>query len=180
MRKKSAQVALCGVLAGLAAALMALGGILPAATYCAPLLASLVLIPAREECGAKAAVAAVCGGGAAEPVPLCGQGGGGAVSGAGLLPARAQGAGGGEARGRWSSCASWRCSTSRSARSMRCCCSCSCPRRSRAEFHETTRIMQLVLLAAGNLVFLLYDLVLRRLEPLYRVRLQPVLRKLFR
>ena len=55
MRKKSAQVALCGVLAGLAAALMALGGILPAATYCAPLLASLVLIPAREECGAKAA-----------------------------------------------------------------------------------------------------------------------------
>ena len=50
----------------------------------------------------------------------------------------------------------------------------------RAEFHETTRIMQLVLLAAGNLVFLLYDLVLRRLEPLYRVRLQPVLRKLFR
>ena len=50
----------------------------------------------------------------------------------------------------------------------------------RAEFRETARAMQLALLLAGNVVFLLYDLVLRRLEPLYRMRLQPVLRKLFR
>ena len=55
IRKATKRLALCGVLAGLCTALMCLGGILPGATYCAPLLASLVLIPAREECGAKPA-----------------------------------------------------------------------------------------------------------------------------
>ena len=51
MHGKSGPIALCGVLAALATALMLLGGIFPGATYCAPLLASLVLIPAQEECG---------------------------------------------------------------------------------------------------------------------------------
>ena len=55
MHGKSGPIALCGVLAALAAALMLLGGIFPGATYCAPLLASLVLIPAQEECGPRAA-----------------------------------------------------------------------------------------------------------------------------
>ena len=47
MHGKSGPIALCGVLAALATALMLLGGIFPGATYCAPLLASLVLIPAQ-------------------------------------------------------------------------------------------------------------------------------------
>ena len=55
MHGKSGPIALCGVLAALAAVLMLLGGIFPGATYCAPLLASLVLIPAQEECGPRAA-----------------------------------------------------------------------------------------------------------------------------
>ena len=55
MHGKSGPIALCGVLAALATALMLLGGIFPGATYCAPLLASLVLIPAQEECGPRAA-----------------------------------------------------------------------------------------------------------------------------
>ena len=39
MHGKSGPIALCGVLAALAAALMLLGGLFPGATYCAPLLA---------------------------------------------------------------------------------------------------------------------------------------------
>lgn len=178
MRKKSAQVALCGVLAGLAAALMALGGILPAATYCAPLLASLVLIPAREECGAKAAwllyVAAallslfLCADKEAAVLFLA----------LGYYPLVHKALEAVKPRAlvivcklalfNIAVCAVYALLFVLVSEALR------------AEFHETTRIMQLVLLAAGNLVFLLYDLVLRRLEPLYRVRLQPVLRKLFR
>lgn len=178
MRKKSAQVALCGVLAGLAASLMALGGILPAATYCAPLLASLVLIPAREECGAKAAwllyVAAallslfLCADKEAAVLFLA----------LGYYPLVHKALEAVKPRAlvvvcklalfNIAVCAVYALLFVLVSEALR------------AEFHETTRIMQLVLLTVGNLVFLLYDLVLRRLEPLYRVRLQPVLRKLFR
>lgn len=179
MRKKSAQVALCGVLAGLAAALMALGGILPAATYCAPLLASLVLIPAREECGAKAAwllyVAA-----ALLSLFLCADKEAAVLYVAlGYYPLVHKALEAVKPRALVVVC-------KLALFNIAVCAVYALllfvlvSEALRAEFHETTRIMQLVLLAAGNLVFLLYDLVLRRLEPLYRVRLQPVLRKLFR
>ena len=48
-------LALCGVLAALAAALLALGGILPGMVFCAPILAMGVLLPVLEELGPKAA-----------------------------------------------------------------------------------------------------------------------------
>lgn len=158
---------------------MALGGILPAATYCAPLLASLVLIPAREECGAKAAwllyVAAallslfLCADKEAAVLFLA----------LGYYPLVHKALEAVKPRALVIVC-------KLALFNIAVCAVYALllfvlvSEALRAEFHETTRIMQLVLLAAGNLVFLLYDLVLRRLEPLYRVRLQPVLRKLFR
>ena len=48
-------MALCGVLTALAAALLALGGLLPIATFCAPLLAMAVLLPVLEEYGPRMA-----------------------------------------------------------------------------------------------------------------------------
>lgn len=48
-------LALCGVLAALAAALLILGGILPGLVFCAPILAMAVLLPVLEELGPKAA-----------------------------------------------------------------------------------------------------------------------------
>ena len=56
MHGKSGPIALCGVLAALAAVLMLLGGIFPGATYCAPLLGMLPLIPCVEEYGRGAAL----------------------------------------------------------------------------------------------------------------------------
>ena len=53
MRKASRDLALCGVLCALAAAIMAMGTILPAATYCCPLLASMTLVPVLIVCGEK-------------------------------------------------------------------------------------------------------------------------------
>lgn len=52
-RKKTAVLALCGVLAGLAIALMFLGGVLPFASIACPVLASLVLLPVYSETGFK-------------------------------------------------------------------------------------------------------------------------------
>lgn len=46
-------IALCGVLAALAVALMFLGGAVPFASIACPVLASLVLIPVYCECGKK-------------------------------------------------------------------------------------------------------------------------------
>lgn len=46
-------VALCGVLAALAVAMMFLGGVIPFAALTAPVLASLVLIPVYAETGKK-------------------------------------------------------------------------------------------------------------------------------
>lgn len=51
--KHTALLALCGVLAALAVALMFLGGAVPFASIACPVLASLVLLPVYTECGAK-------------------------------------------------------------------------------------------------------------------------------
>ncbi len=54
MRKNnSKRMALCGVLAALAIALMFMGGVLPFASIACPIVASLVLIPVYVECGNK-------------------------------------------------------------------------------------------------------------------------------
>ena len=45
MKQASRNLALCGVLCALAVAIMAMGTILPVATYCAPVLASMTLLP---------------------------------------------------------------------------------------------------------------------------------------
>ena len=48
-------VAFCGIIAGLCVAVMLCGSVLPLATFCAPALGGLLLIPVLIECGAKAA-----------------------------------------------------------------------------------------------------------------------------
>lgn len=52
-RNNTKRLALCGILAALALALMFFGGVLPFASIACPVLASLVLIPAYIECGRK-------------------------------------------------------------------------------------------------------------------------------
>lgn len=48
-------LALCGVLTALAVVLLALGGVIPGAVFCAPILAMAALLPVLEELGPKAA-----------------------------------------------------------------------------------------------------------------------------
>lgn len=55
---KSKQIALCGLLCALAVTLLLLGGVIPIATFCAPMLAMAVLLPILEEYGSKTAAAA--------------------------------------------------------------------------------------------------------------------------
>ena len=55
MRRETRELALAGMLAALGAVLLCLGGIIPLATYAAPVLASAVVLVAREECRASAA-----------------------------------------------------------------------------------------------------------------------------
>ena len=55
---KSKQIALCGLLCALAVTLLLLGGVIPIATYCAPLLAMAALLPVLEEYGCKTAAIA--------------------------------------------------------------------------------------------------------------------------
>ena len=52
-RSDTKRLALCGVLAALALALMFLGGVLPFTSVACPVLASLVLIPVYAETGKK-------------------------------------------------------------------------------------------------------------------------------
>ncbi len=52
---KSRSIALCGVLTALAVVLLALGGVIPAAALCAPILAMIVLLPVLEELGPRMA-----------------------------------------------------------------------------------------------------------------------------
>ena len=49
------QMALGGVMAALAVGVMALGGLIPMATFCCPALACLALVPVLEECGGRIA-----------------------------------------------------------------------------------------------------------------------------
>lgn len=58
MRTQSRRMAFCGVLAGLAAALLALGGVIPAAAFAAPILSMIALLPVQEEYGLKTAATA--------------------------------------------------------------------------------------------------------------------------
>lgn len=53
MKRSSRDLALCGVLCALAVAIMAMGTILPAATYCCPVLASMTLVPVLILCGER-------------------------------------------------------------------------------------------------------------------------------
>ena len=54
-RRQSAKMAFCGLMVGLSAALMLAGGIIPVATYCAPMAAGILLLPVLLEYGKKAA-----------------------------------------------------------------------------------------------------------------------------
>lgn len=58
MRKGTRALALSAMLAALAAALLCLGGMLPLATYLSPILASLAVLAAREECPLRYALGA--------------------------------------------------------------------------------------------------------------------------
>ena len=49
------RIALCGVLAALAVSLMFFGAMIPASTFCCPVLASLLLLPVMEICGIRLA-----------------------------------------------------------------------------------------------------------------------------
>lgn len=56
MRKNMAsQIALCGLLGALAVVIMLLGGIIPVATFCCPVLAAVLILPVIRECGKRLA-----------------------------------------------------------------------------------------------------------------------------
>ena len=55
MRRKSYSVALCGVFGALSVVCMQLGVVIPIALYIAPALATLLVLIAQEECGARMA-----------------------------------------------------------------------------------------------------------------------------
>ena len=54
-REQSGKIAFCGLMAALSVALMLTGGLIPIATYCAPMAAGLLLLPIMLEYGKKAA-----------------------------------------------------------------------------------------------------------------------------
>lgn len=58
MRAQSRRIALCGLLTALASMLLILGGMIPLATFCAPMLAIAALLPVLEEFGPRYAWAA--------------------------------------------------------------------------------------------------------------------------
>ena len=51
--RQSLQIALCGVMTALSVVLLLTGGVIPIATYAAPMLAGLLLLPVRLSCGRK-------------------------------------------------------------------------------------------------------------------------------
>ena len=55
-RGKSTEIALCGMMTALAVVILCLGGLIPAATFCCPVLASLVLLPVMQRWGRRDAV----------------------------------------------------------------------------------------------------------------------------
>ncbi|WP_312941898.1 hypothetical protein [Oscillibacter sp.] len=56
MGRQSHEIALCGVTAALGTVLLTLGSIIPGATYCAPLLGMLTLLPVLSERGPRPAL----------------------------------------------------------------------------------------------------------------------------
>ena len=52
-RSKSAEIALCGMMTALAVVILCLGGLIPLATFCCPVLASLVLLPVMQRWGRR-------------------------------------------------------------------------------------------------------------------------------
>ena len=55
-RQRSQRMALCGILTALALVFLSAGSVLPAATFCCPLLAMLCMLPVVEEYGTKTAL----------------------------------------------------------------------------------------------------------------------------
>ncbi len=55
---ESRKIALCGMMVGLGAAVMLLGGVIPVMTFCSPALAGLALLPVLAEYGPKWALSA--------------------------------------------------------------------------------------------------------------------------
>ena len=53
-RKESSKIAFCGLMVALSVVLMLTGGLIPIATYCAPMAAGLLLLPILLEYGKKA------------------------------------------------------------------------------------------------------------------------------
>ena len=54
-KKRSWAIAFCALMAALGAALMAAGGLIPVATYCSPMIASVLLLPVMSELGEREA-----------------------------------------------------------------------------------------------------------------------------
>lgn len=54
-RKQSSKIAFCGMMVALSVALMLMGGLIPIATYCAPMLSGVLLLPIMLEYGRKTA-----------------------------------------------------------------------------------------------------------------------------
>ena len=57
-RKRTSQLALAAVLCALATVIMMLGGLIPVATFCCPMLACFLTIPILYECGTSMALCA--------------------------------------------------------------------------------------------------------------------------
>jgi len=58
VKKASARMALCGMMTALGTAAMLLGGTIPLATFCCPVLAGMALLPVMAETGRKTALGA--------------------------------------------------------------------------------------------------------------------------
>lgn len=58
MKRTGRIVALCGVMTALGVVVLSLGSLIPAATFCCPVLASFLLVVLLRECGAAPAVTA--------------------------------------------------------------------------------------------------------------------------
>ena len=58
MNKNTRRVALSGILVALSTAILLMGGVIPAATFCGPALAGLLLVPVFVEGGLRYALSA--------------------------------------------------------------------------------------------------------------------------
>ena len=54
-RKQSSRIAFCGMMVALSVALMLTGGLIPIATYCAPMISGVLMLPILLEYGKKTA-----------------------------------------------------------------------------------------------------------------------------